>query len=66
MVAYEKFTGSIRLQDVRFTKLPFLAVPEEYAKKLSTALEVLHRNRVISSFNLYRTPRLVIVEFSCP
>ena len=61
---YEQFTGSIRLQGVRFTKLPFLVVPVEYAKELSMALDVLKKNRAVSSFNLYRAPRLVIAEFS--
>ncbi len=59
-------TGLIRLQGVRFTKLPFLVVPEEYAKELSTALDVLKKNRAISSFNLYRASRLVIAEFAYP
>lgn len=63
---YEKFSSSIRLQDVRFTKLPFLVVPEEYAKVLSTALEVLKKNHAISSFNLNRASRLVIAEFAYP
>jgi len=63
---YEKFTGAIKLQGVRFTKLPFLVVPEEYAKELSTALDVLKKNHAISSFNLYRASRLVIAEFAYP
>lgn len=63
---YEQFTGSIKLQGVRFTKLPYLIVPEEYAKDLTVALEVLKKNRAISSFNIYRASRLVIAEFSYP
>ena len=63
---YEKFTDPIRLHGVRFNKLPFLVVPEENAKELSMALEVLISNRAISSFNLYRASRLVIAEFAYP
>ena len=63
---YDKFTDSIKLQGVRFTKLPFLVVPEEYAKELSAALEALKKNRAISSFNLARASRLVIAEFAYP
>ena len=66
VLEYQTFSGSIRLQGVRFTKLPFLVVPEEYVKELSTALEVLKENRVISSFNLNSASRLVIAEFAYP
>ena len=63
---YEQFTGSITLQGVKFKKQPFLVVPEQYAKELEHALDVLEKNRVISSFNVERAPKLVITEFTYP
>lgn len=60
---YEAFSGTVRLKGVEFRKLPFLAVPEEYAKELSTALDALKKHGNIASYSLSRAPRLVIAEF---
>jgi|GEM_PF-2312894 len=63
---YEKFTGSITLQGVKFEKQQFLVVPKEYAGELESTMEVLKKNRVISSFHIEQTPQLVIAGFSYP
>jgi hypothetical protein len=63
---YESFTRSIKLKGVRFSKLPFLVVPAEYARELRTATEALAARGFVVSPSFETAPRLAMASFSYP
>jgi hypothetical protein len=61
---YESFTQPIKLSGVRFSKLPFLVVPAEYARELRTATEALAAHGFVVSPTFETTACLALASFS--
>jgi len=61
---YEKFTAPVKLRGVKFTKVPYLVVPDERREKAEAVLAVLKRARFISSYTAEHSSPLYVIEFS--
>jgi len=65
-VGYEKVSGGVKLQGIRFNKIPYIVVPTENAAELRTALDAIKKNGYITSSLTKDGGAIVVARIAYP